>query len=252
MSKKLVNTHFKFRILFFCILLLLLSGCDSSMETTSEDLGPSSLSEDPKVLLENSKEKQRIGAYDEAIEILNAAVKIDPQYVDAYNQMGLIFFEADRKNESVEAFKKAIAMDPENLKSRLGLGKTYSMLTRNDLAVEQYLKAADLKKNDTDILFKIALEYWYHQNFEKSKEYYNQVLEIDPEHIQTHLNLISVYENLEEWKKAIREIEISRKLGEEKNNSQAISIAERKKKFIIGRMNLSEEDYQRKTQPPFD
>ena len=90
------------------------------------------------------------------------------------------------------------------------------------------------------------------QNFEKSREYYKKVLEIDPEHIQTHLNLISVYENLEKWKKAIREIEISRKLGEEKNDSQAISIAERKKKFIIGRMNFTEEDYQRKTQPPFD
>ena len=126
------------------------------------------------------------------------------------------------------------------------------MLTRNDLAVEQYLKAADLKPNDIDILFKIALEYWYHQNFEKSREFYNKVLEIDPEHIQTHLNLISVYENLGKWKKAIREIEISRKLGEEKNDSQAISIAERKKKFIIGRMNFTEEDYQRNTQPPFD
>ena len=126
------------------------------------------------------------------------------------------------------------------------------MLTRNDLAVEQYLKAADLKPNDIEIFFKIALEYWYHQNFEKSREYYSKVLEIDPGHIQTHLNLISVYESLEKWKKAIREIEISRKLGEEKNDSQAISIAERKKKFIIGRMNFTEEDYQRKTQPPFD
>ena len=90
------------------------------------------------------------------------------------------------------------------------------------------------------------------QNFEKSREFYKKGLEIDPEHIHTHLNLISVYENLGKWKKAIREIEISRELGKEKNDSQAISIAERKKKFIIGRMNFTEEDYQRNTQPPFD
>ncbi len=240
----------KFSVAIVCVFILLV-GCDSNVETT-EDFESATLSKDPKVLLENSKEKQRIGAYDEAIEILNAAVKIDPDFLPAYNQMGLIFFEADKKNESVDAFKKAIAIDPENLNSRLGLGKTYSMITRNDLAVEQYLKAADLKKNDPEILFLIALEYWYHQNFEKSKEYYNKVLEIDQGHIQTHLNLISVYESLEQWKKAIREIEISRQLGKEKNDSQAISIAERKKKFIVGRMNLTEEEYQRKTQPPFD
>tara|TARA_B100000929_G_scaffold211912_1_gene169099 strand:+ start:20 stop:751 length:732 start_codon:yes stop_codon:yes gene_type:complete len=240
----------KIEMIFLCAFMMLIA-CDSIIETT-EDVQSADLSKDPKVLLENSKEKQRIGAYDEAIEILNMAVKIDPKFVPAYNQMGLILFEADKKDESVEAFKNAIAIDPENLNSRLGLGKTYSMITRNDLAVEQYLKAADLKKNDPEILFKIALEYWYHQNLEKSKEYYNKVLEIDSSHIQTHLNLISVYESLEEWKKAIREIEVARQLGKEKNDSSVVSIAERKKKFILGRMNLTEEEYQRKSQPPFD
>ena len=235
----------------FLFTLIMLMACDNNLET-SEDTQPAALSNDPKVLLENSKEKQRIGAYDEAIEILNVAIKIDPKFVPAYNQIGLILFEADKKNESVEAFKNAIAIDPENLNSRLGLAKTYSMITRNDLAVEQYLKAADLKKNDPEILFKIALEYWYHQNLEKSKEYYNKVLEIDSSHTQAHLNLISVYESLEEWKKAIREIEISRQLGKEKKDSLVVSIAERKKKFILGRMNLTEEEYQRKSQPPFD
>ena len=235
----------------FLFTLIMLMACDNNLET-SEDTQPAALSNDPKVLLENSKEKQRIGAYDEAIEILNVAIKIDPKFVPAYNQIGMILFEADKKNESVEAFKNAIAIDPENLNSRLGLAKTYSMITRNDLAVEQYLKAADLKKNDPEILFKIALEYWYHQNLEKSKEYYNKVLEIDSSHTQAHLNLISVYESLEEWKKAIREIEISRQLGKEKKDSLVVSIAERKKKFILGRMNLTEEEYQRKSQPPFD
>ena len=235
----------------FLFTLIMLMACDNNLET-SEDTQPAALSNDPKVLLENSKEKQRIGAYDEAIEILNVAIKIDPKFVPAYNQIGMILFEADKKNESVEAFKNAIAIDPENLNSRLGLAKTYSMITRNDLAVEQYLKAADLKKNDPEILFKIALEYWYHQNLEKSKEYYNKVLEIDSSHTQAHLNLISVYESLEEWKKAIREIEISRQLGKEKKDSLVVSIAERKKNFILGRMNLTEEEYQRKSQPPFD
>ena len=235
----------------FLFTLIMLMACDNNLET-SEDTQPAALSNDPKVLLENSKEKQRIGAYDEAIEILNVAIKIDPKFVPAYNQIGMILFEADKKNESVEAFKNAIAIDPENLNSRLGLAKTYSMITRNDLAVEQYLKAADLKKNDPEILFKIALEYWYHQNLEKSKEYYNKVLEIDSSHTQAHLNLISVYESLAEWKKAIREIEIARQIGKEKNDSSVISIAERKKKFILGRMNLTEEEYQRKSQPPFD
>jgi tetratricopeptide (TPR) repeat protein len=234
------------KTLFLCVFILL-SACSNEVETQD-----AALSNDPKVLLENAKEKQRIGAYDEAIEILNAAVKIDSKFVPAFNQMGLIYFESDRKNESVEVFKKAIAIDPENLNSRLGLGKTYSMITRNDLAVVEYLKAAEIKPNDIEIYFMIALEYWYHQNLDKCKEYYNKVLAIDPNHIQVHLNLISVYERMKDWRHAIKEIEISKRLGKEKNDETAISIAERKKKFIIGRMNLTEEEYLKKSQPPFD
>ena len=232
---------------FFLCVFILLSACSNEVETQG-----GALSDDPKVLLENAKEKQRIGAYDEAIEMLNAAVKIDADFVPAYNQIGLIFFESDRKDESVEIFKKALAIDPENLQTRLGLGESYSMLTRNDLAVVQFLKAAEIKKDDPEILFKIALEYWYHQNLEKCKEYYNKVLAIDPNHVQVHLNLISVYERMKDWRHAIKEIEISKRLGKEKNDPTTISIAERKKKFIIGRMNLTEEEYQKKSQPPFD
>ena len=234
------------KTLFLCFFILL-SACSNEVTIQA-----GALSNDPKVLLENAKEKQRIGAYDEAIEILNAAVKIDAKFVPAYNQMGLIFFESDRKDESVVVFKKAIAIDPENLQTRLGLGETYSMLTRNDLAVVQFLMAAEIKKNDPEILFKIALEYWYHQNLEKCKEYYNKVLAIEPNHVQVHLNLISVYERMKDWRHAIKEIEISKRLGEENNDSTTISIAERKKKFIIGRMNLTEEEYIKKSQPPFD
>ena len=66
----------------FLFTLIMLMACDNNLET-SEDTQPAALSNDPKVLLENSKEKQRIGAYDESIEILNVAFKIDHKFVPA-------------------------------------------------------------------------------------------------------------------------------------------------------------------------
>ncbi len=71
---------------FFLCIFMLLSACSNEVETQGQ-----ALSNDPKVLLGNAKEKQRIGAYDETIEILNAALKVDANFVPAYNQMGLIY-----------------------------------------------------------------------------------------------------------------------------------------------------------------
>ena len=203
-------------------------------------------------MVQMAVEKQRIGAYDEAIDILHRTLELDPQFVPAYTRMGLVYDEADQRKEAIKSFNKVLELEPKNLQARLGLGKVYSKMTRNDLAVAEFLKAESLQPDDTEILFKIALQYWYHQKIQEAAEYYQKILVIDPNHTQAHLNLISVYENLKDWKNAIKEIEISKRLGKEKNDAQAIAIAERKKAFIKGRMNLTDEEYQRKTQPPFD
>ena len=231
------------RITSTLALLVFFLGCGENSDSQSKS---------PEELILSATEKQRIGAYDEAIEDLRQVLKLDPESVVAYNRMGLVYSEADQRNEAIDSFKKSLEMEPENFQARLGLGEVYSKMTRNDLAVEEFLKAESIQPNDTELLFKIALEYWYDQKLAEAAQYYQKILAITPGHIQTHLNLISVYEKMKNWDKAIEEIEISKRLGRETNNDQAIAIAERKLLFIKGRMTMSDKDYKRKTQPPFD
>jgi hypothetical protein len=54
------------------------------------------------------------------------------------------------------------------------------------------------------------------------------------------------------WERAIEEIETVRRLAGKTQNQQAINIAENKLKFIQGRMNLTEQEMKRKTEPPFN
>jgi tetratricopeptide (TPR) repeat protein len=228
------------------IFLILFLGCGEKSDLSSQT------KKNSEELILSATEKQRIGAYDEAIEFLRQALKIEPKSFAVYNQMGLIYSEADQRNEAIYSFKKSLEMDPSNLEALLGLGEVYSKMTRNDLAVAVFLKAEFLQPNDTELLFKIALEYWYNQKLEEAAKYYQKIIAIKPDHIQTHLNLISVYEKLKDWGKALEEIEISKRLGRETNNDHAIAIAERKRSFIKGRMGMTAKDYKSKTQPPFD
>ena len=238
-SRKLITLAL---LLFFC----------SCGENSDPSENHSSQSKNPQELILNAAERQRIGDYDEAITILRRVLELDPQLVSAYIQMGQVYGESDQRNEAIESFKKALEIEPENLQARLGIGDIYSKMTRNDLAVAEFLKAESLQPNDKEILFKIALEYWYHQKLNETAEYYNKVLAIDPDHTQAHLNLISVYEKLQDWDKALKEIYISKQLGKKNNNAQTIAIAERKQLFIKGRMNMTDEEYKRKSQPPFE
>ena len=101
----------KIRNSFFCIFIML-AACDSNVETL-DGSNPVALSKDPKVLIESAKDKQRIGAYDEAIEILNAAVIIDPKFISAFNRMGLVYFEADKKMNLLKRSRKPLPLTPK-------------------------------------------------------------------------------------------------------------------------------------------
>ena len=232
---------------FIILLSLAPLGCGGGEENA--DPVPTT---DPAEITQNAIKKQEIGAFEEAIEILNQALKVDPRFVPGHYRKGQVYEEWDKREEAVEAYQKTLAIEPEHIGARLGLGSAYAKLTKNELAIEEYKKVAKARPTDPEIPFKIALEYWYIQDIPSAAEFYKQVIDIQPDHLQAHLNLASVYERMEDWQKAIREIEIAKRLGEETGNPQAIAIAEKKLPFIQSKMNVTQPDIKRKSEPPFD
>ena len=207
---------------------------------------------DPAELIKLAVSKQETGAYDEAIDILDQVLAANALYAPAHYQKGLIYEEWDRREESLASYKKAVEINPTYNEARLGLASLYDKSVLNELALEQYLKVAETRVDDQAIHFKIALEYWYLQDIPKTAEHYIKVIEINPEHLQAHLNLISVYERMKNWGKALEEIVIVKRLSQKMNNQQAMKIVENKFKFIEGRMNLTKKDIKRKSEPPFE
>jgi tetratricopeptide (TPR) repeat protein len=246
-----MNKPMRLKINLFIILLVLVSICVFFTGCSDkEEIQPSPT--DPASLVEIAVKEQEIGGYEQAIKILQKALKADPKYVPAFYRMGLVFEEWDKYKEAADSYSKGLEFEPSNVDVRLGLASAYAKLKRNELAIEEYKKAADIKPNDTEIYFKIALEYWYLQDLQNTAESYEKIIEIDPNHLQSHLNLISVYERQKKWEKAIEEIEISKRLGKESGNEHAINIAEGKLPFITGRMNMTKADMKKKLNPPFD
>jgi len=206
----------------------------------------------PEEVIRLSIEKQKIGAYEEAIQLIDTVLKKDAQNLQAILQKGKILEEWEKREEALSEFQKAISLEPDNIPAHLGSASIYSKLTYTEKAIAEYEKVAVLRPKDPEIHFKIALENWYIQKFPETAASYRKVIEIEPDHLQAHLNLASVYEKMKDWNKAMEELETSIKLAQKKEDKEAIAIAENKKLFLEGRMNQSEKDFDRKTQPPFN
>ena len=228
--------------------VLILAGCEGNSE---DPVVPSGVT-DPKGLTQLAFKKQEIGAYEDAIKILNKALEFDPKFVPAYYRMGLIYQEWDLRKEAITAYQLALGIEPNHFDARLGLASAYGKSKKNELAILEYKKAAALKPTDPEIHFRIALEYWYLQNLPETAEHYRKVIALDPDHLQAHLNLASVYEHMKQWDQSLKEIAISLQLGDQTGNQQAVSIAKNKLLFLKGRMNLTEEEMERRSTPPFN
>ena len=241
---------FSLNIFTTCVCLFLV-GCGEP-KNGEKEASASNHVKAPAELIKHAISRQEVGAYDEAIDILNQILKANSQYAPGYYQKGLVYEEWDKRQEALKAYKKAVEINPTYDDARLGLASLYGKSVLNDLAVEQLLKVAETRRNDPKLHFKIALEYWYLQDIPKSVEHYLRVIEINPEYLQAHLNLISVYERLKNWKEALEQIEIVKRLSRETQNEHAMSIGKNKLKFIKSRMNLTKQEIKRKSEPPFD
>ena len=214
-------------------LFLVLAGCGEQKKVVEDPTGRSKAATS-RALIQQAIDKQAMGIF----------LTRDPTVFTSTRLW--------RSTPEVLAYKRTLEIDPRNTNARMGLGAVYAKSVLNNLAVEEYLKVAEAKPGDAEIHFKVALEYWYLQRLPQAAEYYQKTIAINPGYLQAHLNLASVYERMKEWDKALREIAISRQLGKETHNPQAVSIAERKLTFFKGRMNLTAKEMKRRTEPPFE
>ena len=83
----------------------------------------------------------KAGRTQQAIEELKRAIAIFPEYVKAYNDLGVAYIKLDRIEEAIRALEKSAALDPGAFNPRLNLG--IANVRRQDFAgAEPHLRLA--------------------------------------------------------------------------------------------------------------
>ena len=80
-----------------------------------------------------------------AIEYLNNAIKLKPDYVEAYNNRGLAYFNFGQYQRAIEDYNKALRLKPDFAKAYYTRGSAYRYLGKYQRAIEDYNEAIRLK-----------------------------------------------------------------------------------------------------------
>src|SRR5215217_9030202 len=74
------------------------------------------------------------GLYPQAVEILQRAVKLDPENADAHFALGHAYFDLKQYRNAIESLKVAVDLDPKDTEARDRLGLARAMLWEEDNA----------------------------------------------------------------------------------------------------------------------
>jgi tetratricopeptide (TPR) repeat protein len=102
---------------------------------------------------------------DLALQAYREAVKLNPNFSDAYINMGNVFYHQRKYAEAAHYYRFAIEAEPDNAQAYFNLGNTLDAVGPTEEAVECYQRSLDLDSSFSEVHYNLAaacekLELW--------------------------------------------------------------------------------------------
>jgi tetratricopeptide (TPR) repeat protein len=149
--------------------------------------------------------RQRV---DDAWQRLLKAVEIAPQFLEAYNYLGVLAYQKRDYGLAEHYFRRALALDPEAYEPLVNLGGALLAVGRPDEALDVNRKAHLLRPGDALANAQLGLSHYLLGNDEEALAYLVRTQEIDPAHFTNpQIPLANIYLRNSDNESAIRELE---------------------------------------------
>lgn len=92
--------------------------------------------------------RRQMGEFDEAIEALRAATRINPVYCKPLVKLGVSLREAGRSDEALECFERAMRLNADGVEVHYQLGLLFAQRNQFDMLVERFELEQDERRLD--------------------------------------------------------------------------------------------------------
>jgi tetratricopeptide (TPR) repeat protein len=129
------------------------------------------------------------GRLDEGIHHYYEALRVKPDYTEAYFSMGTIFIQTGKLDEAEIAFKNAVMLKPDSTKAHLHLGVVYGRKGRYDKAIEEFNHVIELNPRSPAAHYNLGLAYERKGMLNEAIGHYKKALEIKPDYVEAREKL---------------------------------------------------------------
>ena len=126
--------------------------------------------------------------YNDCLRHADNALRIDKTNAKAYFIKGYMFKESGDTSRAMSSFQTAVEQKPEYFDAYLQLGNLFA-LKKNSLALQYYDKALQLRRNNPEVLYGVAMYYQENDNVDTAEVLYGKILESTPDYKEALFNL---------------------------------------------------------------
>ena len=174
---------------------------------------------------------------DEAIDIYNKGIEVDPKFGIIYNNLGLIFFNrkslytgADSNiKKAEEYYKKSIEIDKKNPEPFTNLGSLYNFINKMEESIHFHKKAISANPKFFIAYLNLANVYVGIGKLTEAKKYLYEAIEINKSFVQAHRMLSRIKKYTEEDSHIHQMIDLYNKTNDE-NSSNKVDLG-----FALGK-----------------
>ncbi|EWS74900.1 tetratricopeptide repeat protein (macronuclear) [Tetrahymena thermophila SB210] len=131
--------------------------------------------------------------YEEAIDYYKKSINIFPENAIVYKQLGHCYFNLKQYEIAIENLKKSIEYNPEYSHAFYLLGVGYEILSDIENSVVNYFKASTLCPQQCLPFFNLGTIYFKEMYYEKSIKCYQKCIELNPNKTNAYINLGANY-----------------------------------------------------------
>ena len=125
-------------------------GDQNSSPSSNWPVGQGSQGGDAESLFNRGLDQHDQGLYDEAIESYKRAIELDPKFVVANNNLGMVYIDKEMFPEAIAAFDRTIELDPSYAEAHNNLGFVCRRLGDDAKAAVHYTKFIELEPDVED------------------------------------------------------------------------------------------------------
>lgn len=127
--------------------------------------------------------------FDTALELVNKAIAIRPDYADAYNNRGNVLQALDRYEEALASYDLAIELAPNSPLAHNNRGNALRKLDRLADSMSAYQKAIQLKGDYAEAYCNMGCVLADLGQVADARQFYQQSLTLNPDFSKAHFNL---------------------------------------------------------------